>query len=228
MKYFNNFGDKRQATFCIYCGDNVETREHSPSKVFLDLPYPDNLPIIYSCEKCNSNFSLDEEYVASLIECLICRDTYPDSIKREKIKRILVKKPGLARRLSGAMIKNKKGVSFKIEKDRFENVLLKLGRSHFLYECNEPIYDEPIDFRYGVLEVMSENERNEFEKPTLLRFAPEVGSRAMQNILFAGELTYSQWIIVQDGRYRYIVADDRSVRLVLSEYIWCEIKWPID
>ena len=49
--------------FCIYCGAESGTREHVPSKVFLDEPYPEDLPVLPACFNCNNGFSDDEAYV---------------------------------------------------------------------------------------------------------------------------------------------------------------------
>lgn len=56
------FVDKRLTGICVYCGGEPSTRDHVPSKVFLDEPYPENnLPVVPACETCNNSFSLDEE-----------------------------------------------------------------------------------------------------------------------------------------------------------------------
>jgi len=68
MRQRINFGDKRQIAHCVYCGKGIETREHTPPKVLLDVPYPENLPVIQACEICNQGYSLDEEYFACLID----------------------------------------------------------------------------------------------------------------------------------------------------------------
>ncbi len=56
MKHINNYADQRFNGQCVYCGAAPETKEHVPPKVFLDLPYPDNLFIVEACRKCNSGF----------------------------------------------------------------------------------------------------------------------------------------------------------------------------
>lgn len=37
----------------------------------------------------------------------------------------------------------------------------------------------------------------------------------------------SGWIVVQEGRYRYVadVEDGRVARMVLSEYLGCRVVW---
>ena len=71
MKYYNDFTGDRTHGLCIYCGGLPETREHVPSKIFLDEPYPSHLHLVEACTKCNLAYSLDEEYLACLIDCII-------------------------------------------------------------------------------------------------------------------------------------------------------------
>jgi hypothetical protein len=71
---------------------------------------------------------------------------------------------------------------------------------------------------------MDVNRLEEFERPSGgLSVWPEVGSRAMQRLLAEGE----EWVTVQAGRYRYMATADSAVRvrMVLSEYLACEVVW---
>lgn len=86
----NIFMDSRlQADACVYCGGANETRDHVPPKVFLDLPHPDELPVVPSCMSCNNSKSLDEEYLVCLIECVVCGTADVSRIEREKIRKAL-------------------------------------------------------------------------------------------------------------------------------------------
>jgi hypothetical protein len=75
-----------------------------------------------------------------------------------------------------------------------------------------------------------ENVRKEFESPppSLLSVWPEIGSRAMQRLLVADSQTQDfPWLDVQAGRYRYFVVTEGTVlvRIVVSEYLACEVLW---
>lgn len=87
------FADERHAAFCVFCGAEPTTREHVVSRVLLDDPLPEELPLVRSCYACNNGFSRDEEYVACLIDCVIAGST--SSIRREKVKRALCRSPAL-------------------------------------------------------------------------------------------------------------------------------------
>jgi len=226
MRQLHNFGDERQTTFCAYCGRGTETRDHVPSKVFLDKPYPDNLPVIYACQLCNQGFSMDEEYVACLVECAVVGSVNENDIQRRKIKRILRRKPALAARLSQARQMTDDGAIFNIEADRVSNVVLKLGRGHAAFEMNEPQLGEPCKVAFIPFPSMTPEIREYFETPPQSSLWPEVGSRAMQRLVTSssGE---THWIIAQPGRYRYftLIGERVLVRVVINEYLGCEITW---
>ena len=56
--------------YCVYCGDKADTREHCPSKAFLNKPYPTDLPTVPACKQCNNGFSADERYTSAYINYL--------------------------------------------------------------------------------------------------------------------------------------------------------------
>ena len=60
MRQIKEFTDERLRGFCAYCGGPAETRDHVPPRVFLDKPYPSNLPVVSACRECNEDISMDE------------------------------------------------------------------------------------------------------------------------------------------------------------------------
>lgn len=76
------FVDERLTGFCVYCGAAPESGDHCPSKVLLDEPFPPNLPVLDACADCNNHLSLDEQYIACLIETVICGSANPDDVSR--------------------------------------------------------------------------------------------------------------------------------------------------
>lgn len=75
------FMDSRLVGMCAYCGGRPDTRDHLPSKVLLDEPYPAELPVVEACLKCNESFSLHEQYLACFIECVVCGTCEPSGLK---------------------------------------------------------------------------------------------------------------------------------------------------
>ena len=112
MKHFTDYSDDRTRGMCIYCGGLPETREHVPPKVFLDKPYPSDLPIVEACARCNHAYSLDEEYMACLIDCVISGTADSNSLQRETTKKSLLHALGLAERIARARRETDDGVIF--------------------------------------------------------------------------------------------------------------------
>lgn len=87
--------------------------------------------------------------------------------------------------------------------------------------------DEPEHIRAVPIASLTKEQRDNFEdrEPTLEAW-PEVGSRMMTRVLTGQDLE-GPWIIVQEGVYRYSVAQRGGmlVRSVLSEYLATEVFW---
>lgn len=225
MRQLKNYGDTRQAEACAYCGKTTQTRDHVPSRILLDEPFPENLPIVPACLPCNNKASSDEEYLACLVECVICGTTDPARVGREKIRRALAKQHALQARLTAALRWENEQPLFNIELDRVERIVVKLAQGHTLYELNEPQLAKPSSVVISPLHLLDNDVREAFENTFGHAFAiwPEVGSRAMQRLV----QNEHGWIEVQLGRYRYLAttASVVRVRLVLSEYLACEVIW---
>lgn len=227
MEQLRNLGDERQLEFCVHCGGATETRDHVPSRIFLDKPYPENLPVVPACEPCNKGFSNDEEYLACLIECARFGSDHPEIIQRDKIKYILRHKPALASRLAQSKIQATHGTTFNLELKRVRRVMLKLARGHVVFDLNEQHHEEPSIVRIEPLRYMPDDDLRRFESPQ--RFTgtwPEVGSRAMQRLILDGSTGWN-WTVVQPQRYRYLVTVDQKVivRIVVGEYLGAEVIW---
>jgi hypothetical protein len=221
------YGDDREAIqFCVYCGGSTESFDHVPSKVFLDKPYPLNLQWVPACKECNKGFSLDEEYVACLVECLKTGSFKSEDVEREKIEKILKRKPLLAERIYRACKETLNGKVFSKEMDRIEKIILKLARGHAAFELNRPILGKPQSIGIFPLSTIPSSTRKAFETPPNIDLLPEVGTRAFQRLIESG-LEHYFWTIVQPGRYRYLTAngDGVLVRMVIIEYLACEVMW---
>lgn len=74
---------------------------------------------------------------------------------------------------------------------------------------------------------MSEEERDAFESSTPSLLLPEIGSRAMQRRIIAGESAARGWLAVQSGNYRYLADSGPpiTVRIAVQEYLACYVAW---
>lgn len=226
VRQLRNFGDERQIAGCAYCGGEAATRDHVPSRVLLDEPYPENLPVVPACTGCNVGLSADEEYTACLVACCVAGSCVPAALGSPKIRRILTEKPALSARLAKAQRETAYGTQFSVEHDRVRNVVLKLARGHALFELNEPQYEDPSSITYAPLLSLTQGSRDQFDRKLTSGVWPEVGSRAMQRLLLSDN-NFTRWIEVQPGRYRYIAHSGEAVviRVILSEYLACEVVW---
>ena len=216
---------------CVYCGvSSPNTRDHVPPKVLLDEPYPQQLPVVDACEECNRGFSLDEQYLACFIECVLCGTVEPSGLQRPKIKRIISENSSLSHRIGES--KKTDGankVDWQPEFDRIQNIVVKLGRGHVAYEFY-PKLEDPIEVRFAPLMQFTEQERRDFENITSGGLWPEIGGRAFYRA--CGEkpdhlVQIDNWIVVQPGLYRFAVSETNNimVKMVLSEYLACTVLW---
>ena len=241
MDQLRDFSDSRLMNGCIYCGGMEETRDHVPSRVFLDKPYPTNLPVVPACINCNNSFSSDEEYVACLIEVIICSSTELKELQRKKIRKILARQSSLKSLLKKSIRKNNDQISFKIDKKRVENVLLKLARGHAAFELSSINRQEPTHLSFWPLHTMTQEDFESFDAPHILGVFGEVGSRSTQRTQVI-ELTFqteeegqtkdiflmNDWIEVQENRYKYLAFEIEAgiaVHIVIGGYLGCQIIW---
>ena len=220
------------AETCIYCGAKPSTRDHVPSKAFLDEPYPHELPWVGACESCNSGFSLDEQYLACFIECVKAGSADPAYLQRPKISRILTDNPSLRRRIATSMRRNKEELWWQPESERVHNVVLKLAKGHAAYELHARFEDDPVQVEIRPLVMRSHEERGSFENGpwAMLAAWPEINSRAFHRAAGAQVDHFEQmgdWIIIQPERYRFAINETGGVevRLVISEYLGCAVSW---
>jgi len=238
-----DYADIRLLDGCIFCDapSGKLTRDHVPSRVLLDRPFPQNLPIVSACETCNNGFSLDEEYLACLIDCCVAGTTDPQMLRREVVRRIMHDKPALRDRIerSRQVIGDK--VHFALEPARVDNVIRKLARGHAAFELSTALRREPDSFRWWVIASMSEQQFEDFDAAHVHGLLGEIGSRSTQRMMVVTAtlgsteggsvvvpLLMSDWVDVQQDRYRYVAVDDVngfSIKIVIGEYLACEVQW---
>lgn len=223
------YNDWRLRNVCAYCGDHADTEDHIPSKCFLDSPLPSDPPVVPCCHHCNEQFSRDEEYVSCMIDCMKQGTTDVQSIKRDKTRATLTHSKGLTERIKGQYVKSGDVFSWDYEKNRFISVFRKLAFGHLAYLNDKLAMDSNFQVSMKLLEQMSNSDRSAFEIPYCSTILPELGSRAsQQNVIFADDsssMLFSQWNIVQAGRYRYCTSNNGNiVKFVIAEYLAVEVQ----
>lgn len=229
LRQWQDGGDRRNKGFCAHCGGPDETRDHCPSKVFLDEPYPENLPVASSCQPCNAGFSVDEEYVACLLECVIAGEAAAEKLSRASIRRSVAGNRRLQRDLEVARTERDGRIIWMPDADRVRLVALKLARGLVDFELNEPRLCDPEILEFAPLMLLTDDAREEFEgRPGGFALWPEIGSRAFHRVFGNHEDSFNNgWIVVQRNRFRYRVSQDDGmrVRMVLREYLALDVAW---
>lgn len=229
MKRVECYGDSRILTGCFHCGRAADTVDHAPPKVLLDKPYPDEMIVVPSCYTCNNSASLDESWLACVIECVVTGEVEAERVTRSAIAKMLAHSPALAASMAAIRSVGESGTMFSPDMDRVRRIVTKIARAHASYELHELFEEDPACVEVFPLPLLSDAALHDFESLGGTRFAmwPEVGSRAMQRLLEGYPGDRPGWVVVQDGRYRYMagIEDGRVVRMVLSEYLGCKVVW---
>jgi hypothetical protein len=242
MDQLRDLADPRLLGGCTYCfRETQESRDHVPSRVLLDEPYPENLPVVPACKECNNAFSPDEEYLACLVECAIVGGTDPAHIRRPKVAKILERSPALRRRIDTTKSAHGGVDLFLAEGDRINRIVLKLALGHAAFELSRSFRDEPTYLMWWPVSMMTPDQRQNFDAPQVLELFDEIGSRQSQRILLTEvtlqsptgdlkslKLFRNDWITVQEGTYRFLAIADAEgvrIRLVIGELLASEVGW---
>lgn len=243
MDQLPDYSDERLLLGCIYCDDEAETREHVPSRVFLDKPFPENLPVVGACKRCNNGFSMDEECFACLIESVIAGSANPALIRRPKIAAILERSPALQARIEASKFSDADRIIFRPEEERIRRVLRKLAIGHAGYELKQECSNKPSSIWWSPIELLSDQFLEEFNSFHLTHTIGEIGSRGMQRlrvteIKLVGpnggkrdlNMFINDWVDVQDGLYRYQAIDEGNllrIKIVIAEFLASEVVWEL-
>ncbi len=159
------YGDIRLNHLCVFCVCPTGTEDHVLSKCLLDKPHPRDLPIIPCCCKCNHDFSLDEEYVSCMIDCMKAGTASPTLVDREKTRKSLLHNPKLQERISSQIRDFGGALLYDIEKERFKKVFRKLAFGHLAFENDTLAWDSPYSIGIHLLSEMSDSQKNDFLRP---------------------------------------------------------------
>ena len=205
-----------------------------PPRTFLDPPRPDCLPTARSCRNCNSLTSIDEQYVACVVEAVACKTIDPSRMRRPAIARALSRRPALASRLASAASEFDGTFTIEIETWRLSRVLDKVARGLYFYELGESPLDMTAHTSWSgpaeltpqqpQLPEMSTPRTTVHEAHALL---PEAGSRLLQRLLTvpSPQVADSGWQLVRSRRFHYLVSyGDRVtiVRMVIRDILAAE------
>lgn len=231
---------------CVFCGTPSDTREHSPSKVFLSSPYPTDLPTVPSCKKCNNSFSSDELYTALLLE-LLKAEFYGEKYEfsKDTLKRLSVRGEGSVAKETFQSLHTERRYSFADK--RLERVLVKLAICHATHELSDGYFCNSWNGASAIAEYYFLPELNSEEidamnaiEPMDNKFLPEVGSIGYDHIYLMDSVLSSVdsrdnikiripflfWSEIQEGKYRYMCyweSNQIHVKIVIDEFLFAHI-----
>lgn len=234
--------------YCIYCGNKADSREHIPSKIFIDKPYPPNLYLVPACKACNNSFSADELYTWFVLKHL--EREFGETKLSEHEEQRYNKYPSIRSKVINdihAFSEDKTSCYF-FRSGRVERVLAKLAIGHMVYELSEGYYTES-EYSwniervvYGFRPVLSKEVIFDYDCAIDIKelMLPEVGSRVYDHI-YPITIPLSQvdtdhrlvlssllldWTDIQDQKYRYIALIDANlaqVNIVIDEFLFATV-----
>jgi len=222
MKQYLDFSDSRHNIGCILCGSYPDSRDHIPARTFLKKPYPTNLNVLPVCMPCNNGFSQDEEYVSFLVRYLkhLESGNKKDYIELEKFSHADILEKRILDGFCNKQDKLNPMMFINIEADRIKNILNKYAFAHFCFERGEHPNRKKTQINFAFANQLTDDQIKLFNEIPYSNILPEVGSRLFQRIIEDGD----SWMIVQDGYYRYYIAQNQSyVKIVISEFLFGEI-----
>ena len=244
MSSLKDYSDSRLREYCIYCRDLLypehSSRDHVPSKVFLDKPYPENLQIVKVCKSCNESYSKDETYTAAVLGVLMSGSTDPEWQVWDNAARILSSQNILRRELEDGLnrqrlfdfIQPTEIDALIFDSSRLENVLIKNARALALYMITELLYDDPSQIGWRCRSQLTNGQRKFFETIPHESIFPEVGCKMMSTPFFfkrypESGMTDNGWFEVQPGAFRFAVlwGQPLTVRMVFREFLFAVVKW---
>lgn len=230
--------------YCVYCGDKADTREHCPSRAFLNKPYPTDLPTVPACKHCNNGFSADEQYTKAYINYLY--EYYENGNKN-----IFSSSDEDRRENVDAKRSVEKFVQTPCSDEKLMRIFTKLAVCHATYEISAGYYSQDhtitiTRIAYGIKPLIEEVEWQELERVKIIsdEISPEIGSRAFRNIYVVemkAETTDEEehrvsmllidWVDVQEGYYKYQVYFKNGqvwVKMIIRDFLYCEVVMSLD
>lgn len=216
---------KKENSYCIYCSNIADSREHLPPRVFIDVPKKNEWNIVPACETCNNGYSEDEQFVACATEYILAMVYYNGVIQRDKIKKTFKKRPKILEKIK-SLCKIERG-NLIIDNDIIESikkVFLKIGQGHFMYDCSM-FLDENATISVAFEPQLTQKELDEFNSQVICNCIPEIGSRVSNQICLninTNEMIIL-WNTIDDKNYRYLISPDGILRIVIREFLYIEI-----
>lgn len=187
---------------CVYCGEPGMTKDHVPPRCLLEKPYPTNLRTVPCCSRCNSNFSIDEQYFLILLGQIGTSPTLTAKVQPGgAIDRALSRRPAIDERIIQSMETSEDGrIMLHPETERINRVIRKIALGIFVQHYRRYPKWEAVSsvaaFPYNI----------EDQRPLPFFIAT-----------FTERFRAKPWRHVQHGVFSYIIVRDPKD----SSKLWC-------
>lgn len=213
--------------------------------MFLEKPYPNELPVLPACRSCNNGFSDDELYVETYIDSLKYLSGYSSSLREQNLEKLKKNSAFLDAQSDLSEYYNGNNLSIN---SKIERILTKLAVCHMVYElsegyCTDNCCIQPTLVSYSFLFDMSKSDVDNFNDLIFMndKQVPIIGSRVFDKIYVLDSILNSMdgsqlkklpilvmdWTNIQDQNYRYVSwlkNDDMfHVKIVIHDFLFAEI-----
>ena len=215
---------KNKESYCIYCSNIADSREHLPPRIFVDTPNINEWNIVPACRNCNNGYSEEEQLVACIVEYIIALIYYKGEIQREKIKHTFEKRPKILEKIKKlCVVENNLLQIDRSVIDMIKRIVLKIAKGHFMYECNVFLSDD-VDILIDFEPLLDKERLDEFNSPIICNYIPEIGSRASNQlyIMMGKNQVMYPWKVVDNDNYRYAISPS-VLRIVIREFLYIKI-----
>ena len=235
-KYFEDYSDERNKGSCIHCGASLsqskKSKDHTPSKILLDAPYPMNLAVTEVCGPCNNGFSKDEEYLVSFLSAVLSGSTDPEIQVIPQASKIFRHAHALRKMIDAtkerqASLFGGDDLVWHPDLERVRNVILKNARAHLYFENGEPMFGDPEVLSIVPVQSMLHEETEQFfSRGYEIEPWCEVGSRWNARLVGDVDFDADGFLVVQPGVYRFrIEAGGLGIKSVIREYLATSVFW---
>lgn len=147
---------KKRKRICTYCNNEATTRDHVPPKVIFPKPRPSDLITVPSCQYCNHEAHLDDQYFAYVLtQEQFHGDIHPDlnkvrqsicsSMKRpesDQFRRSILSQMKNIELLTPSGISIGSAVTYKCDKERILKVVKRIAKGLFRHHVGKRLPPE--------------------------------------------------------------------------------------
>lgn len=231
---------------CAYCEAPGVTNDHTPPKCFLTSPRPSNLVTLPSCQKCNSDFSFDENLVRGFLTMigrhpLLIEERQPGGRlerARKRDKKLAAALDGFRRddgvfEISGNLVISFQRVFIKTVQGLFFGLYNRLAVSSEFELLNVSHIDQGsaeeaiAPFQPSILVDISDEPLSEItprswhsRQPIMCLTIPSADGQMAKRVFRLKRETKLKWEVFQPTTFRFATFEHEDGRLVCVIELW--------